>query len=68
MISKNDRNGVISYIEEIRCGLWYTITPKANLHNDSYNVKQVRYDVINPNKIINITILSMKGTSHKEDI
>ena len=46
----------------------YNITPKGNLLNDSFKVKMVRYDVINKNEDINITILSIKGTSHKEDI
>ena len=46
----------------------YDIKIVGNLINGEEKVKMVHYDVENKQKNINITILSIKGTSHKKDI
>ena len=46
----------------------YIIKPIGNLINESEGVKMVRYDVQNEKENINVTILSIKGTSHKKDL
>ena len=46
----------------------YDIQKEGNLIDGEENVKMVLYNVENKQKNINVSILSIKGTSHKKDI
>ena len=46
----------------------YDIKPIGNLINENETVKMIQYNVKNSEKNISITILSIKGTSHKKDL
>ena len=69
-INDSNKNSSFDYpdYKKMFFGDEYKIHPVGNLINGSEKVKMIQYDIYNTKDNVNITILSIKGTSHKKDI